>query len=160
MDAPDVTDARPSLHRAPPARSARPGAKVPEPGTPVAPCVVAALMRGQLELALLEKAAAGVARLELVDDRLALVSTIVATRPAALVLPPFDADHTSNAPLVLRMRREAPAVAILVISAHPAGAGQPILRAAQAGAYAITSPTAAELREVLATLVAPGGAAH
>ncbi|MFN2566705.1 MAG: hypothetical protein ABR499_17045 [Gemmatimonadaceae bacterium] len=126
-----------------------------------APCVIGALLRGQPELTLLTKAAAAnVARLELVDDRFALVSTIVAARPAALVLPPFDADHTSTAPLVLRVRREAPGVAVLVVSGHPGGAGQPILRAAQAGAHVITSPTASELREVLTVLLEPKAADH
>jgi hypothetical protein len=113
------------------------------------PCVIGGLLRGQPEMAILVKAAANVARLELVDNRLGLVSRVLATRPAALVLPPFDAAHTSTAPLVLRVRREAPEIAVLVIACHPAGAGQPILRAVQAGAIVIPSATAEELRETL-----------
>jgi hypothetical protein len=115
--------------------------------------VIGGLLRGQAELTLLAKAAAGLARIELVDDRFALVSTIQACRPGVLVLPPFDLDHISTAPLVFRVRREAPSVAVLLLSSHPAGAGQPMLRAAQAGAHVITSPTPAELRAALEDLL-------
>ncbi len=117
--------------------------------------MVGGLLRGQPELALLTKAAAGVAKLELVDDRFALVSTVLASRPSVLVLPPFDAEHTSTAPLVLRVRREVPDAAVLVLSCHPAGAGQPMVRAIQAGAYVITSPTGAELHAALTSLLEP-----
>jgi len=134
------------------ARIARPAPRSLDPGGGP-PCVVVGLLRGQPELALLAKAAQGLAKLDLVDDRFALVSTITATRPAAVVLPPFDADQTSTAPLVLRVRREVPGVAIVVISAQPAGAGQPLLRAAQAGAHVITSPTAPELHAALTALL-------
>jgi hypothetical protein len=130
----------------------------PETYASTLPCVVGALLRGQPELALLAKAAAGLARIELVDDRFALLSTLLAARPGALVLPPFDTERTSTAPLVLRARREAPGVAVLVLSSHPSGAGQPMLRAAQVGAHVITSPTAAELRTALASLLDPRGA--
>jgi hypothetical protein len=106
---------------------------------------------------MLNKAAAGVAAIELVDDRFALVSTILATRPGAVVLPPYDREQTSTAPLVLRVRREVPSVAVLVISSHPAGAGQPMLRAAQAGAHVIASPTTAELHAALVSLIGPPG---
>jgi len=115
---------------------------------------------GQPELTLLAKAAAGVARIELVDDRFALVSTILASRPGALVLPPFDTNRTSTFPLVLRVRREAPHVAVLLLSSHPGGAGQPMLRAAEAGAHVITSPTAGELRAALASVLGPQGVAQ
>jgi hypothetical protein len=115
-------------------------------------------MRGQPELTLLQKAAAGVANVELVDDRFALVSTILARHPGAVVLPPYDAERTSTAPLVVRVRREAPTVALIVISTHPGGAGQPMLRAVQAGAHVIAAPTAAELRTALATLLAANSA--
>ena len=122
------------------------------------PCVVAGLLRGQPELTLLTKAASGLAKIELVQDRFALVSTVLATRPGVLVIPPFDADHTSTAPLVLRVRREAPGVAVLVLSNHPGGAGQPMVRAAQAGAHVITLPTATQLHEALTSLLdRPGG---
>jgi hypothetical protein len=104
-------------------------------------------------MTILLKAAVNVARVQLVDDRLSLVSSVLATRPAVLVLPPFDAAHTSTAPLVLRVRREAPGVAILVIACHPAGAGQPMLRAVQAGARIVPSATAEELREMLVGLL-------
>ena len=117
------------------------------------PCVLGGLLRGQPELPVLAKAVQGLARLQSVDDRLALVSSVIAARPAALVLPPFDADRTSTAPLVLRVRREVPEVAVVVVSAWPVGAGQPLLRAAQAGAQVITSPTAAELHAALAALL-------
>jgi hypothetical protein len=117
--------------------------------------VVGGLLRGQPELALLQKAAGGIATIELVDDRFALLSTVMATRPGALVLPPYDSDHTSTAPLVLRMRREVPSVPVLVISSHPGGAGQPMLRAVQAGAHVIAAPTAAELKTALASLLEP-----
>jgi hypothetical protein len=130
-------------------------AKSPDAHGTALPCLVGGLLRGQPELALLTKAAAGVAKIELVDDRFALVSTVLASRPGVLVLPPFDGEHTSTAPLVLRVRREAQWVAVLVLSSHPGGAGQPMVRAAQAGAHVITSPTAAELREALATLLEP-----
>jgi hypothetical protein len=83
------------------------------------------------------------------------VPVVLSSRPAALVVPPFDADHTSTAPLVLRARREAPDVAVVILSSHPAGAGQPMLRAAQAGAHVITSPTAAELQAVIGSLLQP-----
>ena len=79
------------------------------------------------------------------------------TRPGALVLPPYDSDHTSTAPLVLRMRREVPSVPVLVVASHPGGAGQPMLRAAQAGAHVIAAPTAAELQIALASLLEPKG---
>jgi MinD superfamily P-loop ATPase len=102
---------------------------------------------------LLQKAAAGVARVDLVDDRFALVSTLLATRPGALVLPPYDTEHTSTAPLVLRVRREVPSVTVLVISSQPAGAGQPMVRAVQAGAHVIASPTTAQLHAALASLL-------
>jgi hypothetical protein len=115
------------------------------------------LLRGQPELALLEKAAAGIASIELVDDRFALLSTVMASRPGALVLPPYDNDRTSTAPLVLRMRREIPSVPVLVISSHPAGAGQPMLRAVQAGAHVIAAPSAAELHAALASLLESKG---
>jgi MinD superfamily P-loop ATPase len=117
--------------------------------------VVGGLLRGQAELTLLTKAAAGVAKIELVDDRFAIVSTVLANRPGVLVLPPFDVERTSTAPLVLRVRREAPAIAVLVVSSNPAGAGQPMVRAAQAGAHVITSPTAAELHQALSSLLKP-----
>jgi hypothetical protein len=117
--------------------------------------VVGALLHGQPELALLTKAAAGVAKLELVDDRFAIVSAVLASRPSVLVLPPFDTEHISTAPLVLRVRREVPDVAVLVLSSRPAGAGQPIARAAQAGAHVITSPTGAELHQALGSLLEP-----
>jgi MinD superfamily P-loop ATPase len=115
--------------------------------------VIGALLRGQTELGLLVKAAAGVAHLELVNDRFALVTTVLASRPDALVLPPFDTDRTSTAPLVLRVRREVPDVAVVILSSHPGGAGQPMVRAIQAGAYVITSPTAAELHAALSALL-------
>lgn len=128
-------------------------------GAPL-PRVVGALLSGQLEEVLLLKAATGVARVELVDDRLALLSTILALRPEALVLPPLDESRTSTAPLVLRVRREAPAVAVVVVAAHPAGAGQPMLRAAQAGALVLASPTSDELREALMGEMRDGGRAN
>jgi len=109
---------------------------------------------------MLNKAAAGVAAIELVDDRFALISRILATRPGAVVLPPYDREHTSTAPLVVRVRREAPTVAVLVISSHPAGAGQPMLRAVQAGAHVIASPTNAELHAALLSLLGPPGPEH
>lgn len=124
-------------------------------GTPRS--LVGGLLRGQPELALLQKAAAGIASIELVDDRFALLSTVMAIRPSALVLPPYDSDRTSTAPLVLRMRREVPSVPVLVISSHPGGAGQPMLRAVQAGAQVIAAPTAAELQAALASLLEPKG---
>lgn len=119
--------------------------------------VVGGLLRGQPELALLQKAAAGVATIELVEDRYALLSTALTRRPGAIVLPPYDIDHTSTAPLVLRMRREVPSIPVLVISSHPGGAGQPMLRAVQAGAHVIAAPTAAELHAALASLLEPQG---
>jgi hypothetical protein len=114
------------------------------------------LLSGQPEHALLLKAAAGAARIELVDDRLAVLSTVLAVRPGALVLPPFDLERTSTAPLVLRARREAPAVAVVVLAAHPAGSGQPLLRAVHAGAMVLTSPTAEQLRQALVEVLAAG----
>jgi hypothetical protein len=117
--------------------------------------VVGGLLRGQPELALLQKAAAGLATIELVDDRFALLSTVMTARPGALVLPPYDCDRTSTAPLVVRMRREMPSVPVLVIASHPGGAGQPMLRAVQAGAHVIAAPTAAELQAALASLLEP-----
>jgi hypothetical protein len=140
-------------HRGPTSQAAR----SPESSSAALPCVIAGLLRGHAELTLLAKAAAGLARIELVDDRFALISTIQAFRPGVLVLPPFDLDHTSTAPLVFRVRREAPSVAVLLLSSHPAGAGQPMLRAAQAGAHVITSPTSAELRAALADLLPSQG---
>jgi hypothetical protein len=119
--------------------------------------VVGGLLRGQPELTLLQKAAAGLARVDLVDDRYTLLSTVLASRPCALVLPPYDGDRTSTAPLVLRMRREAPSVPVLVISSHPRGAGQPMLRAVQAGAHVIAAPTTAELHAALAGLLESKG---
>jgi hypothetical protein len=112
-----------------------------------------ALLRGQPELTLLKKAAVGMAEIQLVDDRFSLVSTILTARPAALVLPPYDEHRTSTAPLVLRVRREAPQVEVLVISSHPGGAGRPMLRSVQAGAHVIASPTTAELHTALAKLL-------
>jgi hypothetical protein len=138
-------------------RTASRPASQPSKSRTALPCVVGALLRGQPELALLTKAAAGVAKLELVDDRFALVSAVLASRPGVLVLPPFDTELTSTAPLVLRVRREVPDVAVLVLSSHPAGAGQPMVRAAQAGAHVITSPTGAELHAALASLLEPRG---
>jgi hypothetical protein len=149
-----MPDASRALQRTP-SRSVSQLAKSPDAHGTALPCLVGGLLRGQPELALLTKAAAGVAKIELVDDRFALVSTVLASRPGVLVLPPFDGEHTSTAPLVLRVRREAQWVAVLVLSSHPGGAGQPMVRAAQAGAHVITSPTAAELREALATLLEP-----
>jgi hypothetical protein len=119
--------------------------------------VVGGLLRGQPELALLAKAASGLATIELVNDRFSVVSRVLASRPGALVLPPFDSDHTSTAPLVLRVRREAPSVAVLVLANHPGGAGQPILRAVQAGAHVLTSPSVAELRAALSGLLESEG---
>ena len=147
----DVTRSR----RQAAARAARRSEAPPAPSRPRLACVVGALLHDQPELALLASAAADVARLELVDDRFALVSTILTARPVALVIPPFDADRISTSPLVLRVRREAPDVAVLVVSEHPGGAGQPILRAAQAGAQVITAPTTDELRKALVALVEP-----
>lgn len=152
-----MPDASRSLQRTP-SRSASQLAKSPDAPGAALPCVVGGLLRGQAELALLTKAAAGVAKIELVDDRFALVSTVLASRPGVLVVPPFDTERTSTAPLVLRVRREAPAVAVLVLSSHPGGAGQPMVRAAQAGAHVITSPTAGELHKALASLLEPQGA--
>jgi hypothetical protein len=119
--------------------------------------VVGGLLRGQPELALLAKAATGIARVELVDDRLGVVSAVQANRPGLVVLPPFDTQKTSTAPLVFRVRREVPAVPVLILSLHPSGAGQPMLRAAQSGAHVITLPTPAELHEALADLLQPRG---
>jgi hypothetical protein len=139
-----------------PAAQARTADRVVAPAQPhplSLPCVVGGLLRGQPELSLLAAAALGLATLELVDDRFALLSTIAASKPGVLVVPPFDADRTSTVPLILRVRREAPAVAVLVVSSHPAGAGQPMLRALQAGAHVITSPTPNELHTVLGTLL-------
>ena len=148
---PDVSRAR----RRTPTRSASQAARSPDAPRAALPQVVGGLLRGQAELALLTKAAAGVAKIELVDDRFAIVSTVLASRPGVLVLPPFDFERTSTAPLVLRVRREAPAIAVLVVSSNPGGAGQPMVRAAQAGAHVITSPTAAELHEALSSLLKP-----
>jgi hypothetical protein len=134
-------------------RAARSAAKSLESTVGDAPRVVGGLLRGQPELALVVKAAQGLARLDLVDDRLVLVSSVIAARPGALVLPPFDADRTSTAPLVLRMRREAPGIPVVVISGQPRAVGQPLLRAAQAGAQVITAPTAPELHDALAALL-------
>jgi hypothetical protein len=141
-------------HRTRPGRGAEPRATGPQPAP--LPYVVGALLSGQVELALLRKASAGVARLEVVDDRLALVSAVLANRPGALVLPPFDAGRTSTAPLVLRVRREAPSVGVLVLTANPAGCGQPLLRAVHAGAVVLTSPTAEQLREALVEILPNG----
>jgi len=118
--------------------------------------VLAGLLGDQPELALVAKAVGGTARIELVEDRLAIVSTVVALRPTVLILPPFDADRTSTAPLILRVRREAPGVAVLVLACHPAGAGQPLLRAVQAGAHVVAGATARELEDVLVGLLRPG----
>jgi AmiR/NasT family two-component response regulator len=150
-----MPDASRSLQRTS-GRSASLPAKSPDAHGTALPCVLGGLLRGQPELALLTKAAAGVATIELVDDRFALVSTVLASRPGVVVVPPFDAEHTSTAPLILRVRREAPAVAVLVLSSHPRGAGQPMVRAAQVGAHVITSPTTTELHEALASLLEPG----
>jgi hypothetical protein len=68
-------------------------------------------------------------------------------------MPPFDSSRVSTAPLVLRLRREAPDVAVLVVAIRPTGAGQPILRAVQAGAHAVTSPSRSELRAVISRLL-------
>ncbi len=133
--------------------SARPAGRPTGAQQATNPCVVGAMLRGQPELRLLTEAVAGVARLELVDDRFALVPSVAACRPGVLVLLPFDADRTSTVPLVLRVRREVPGAAILVLSSHPAGAGQPILRAAQAGAHILTSPTAADLNAAITALL-------
>lgn len=152
-----MPDASRSRQRTP-SRSASQPARSPDADRAALPCVIGGLLRGQSELALLTKAAAGVAKVELVDDRFALVSAVLATRPGVLVLPPFDTEHTSTAPLVLRVRREAAGVAVLVLSSHPGGAGQPMVRSAQAGAHVITMPTAAELHQALASLLEPGGA--
>ena len=138
-----------------PSRSAVPLPQSSASSRAAPPSVIGALLRGQPELTLLKKAAAGMATIQLVDDRFALLSTILATRPAALVLPPYDEKRTSTAPLVLRVRREAPQVEVLVISTHPAGAGRPMLRSAQAGARVIASPTAAELQATLVELLEP-----
>lgn len=149
-----MTDARRQGRRAR-TRASTSYAKSPDAtGSPL-PCVVGGFLRGQPELALVVKAAAGLASVALIDDRLALVSTVLAFRPGALVIRPFDADQTSTAPLVLRVRREAPDVAILVVSSHPRGAGQPMLRAVQVGAQAIALPTVAELRAALGSLLQP-----
>ena len=134
-------------------RPALAGASAREAPAAPLPCVIGGLLRAQPEMTILLKAAADVARVQLVDDRMSLVSSVIAARPAALVLPPFDATHTSTAPLVLRVRREAPGVAVLVIACHPAGTGQPMLRAVQAGAHVVPSATAEELREVLLGLL-------
>jgi hypothetical protein len=154
-----VPDASRSLQRTPSRSASQPATSADAHGTAL-PYVVGGLLRGQPELSLLTKAATGVAKIELVDDRFALVSSVLATRPGALVLPPFDTDHTSTTPLVLRVRREAPGVAVLVLSSHPGGAGQPMVRAVQAGAHVITSPTAAQLHEALASLLEPRGTRH
>ena len=143
-----------ALRRAPSRLASQP-AKSPDVQRTGLPCVVGGLLRGQPELALLTKAAAGVAKIEFVDDRFALVSKVLSSHPGVLVLPPFDTDRTSTAPLVLRVRREVPDVAVLILSSHPAGAGQPMVRAIQAGAYVITSPTGAELHAALASLLEP-----
>jgi len=99
---------------------------------------------------------AGAVRVEFVDERLALLSAVLAFRPGALVLPPFDVRRISTAPLVLRVRREAPAVTVIVLAAHPSGAGQPLLRAVQAGATVLTSRSAEELRETLVSGLVAG----
>ncbi|MDQ3995554.1 MAG: hypothetical protein M3303_00890 [Gemmatimonadota bacterium] len=151
-----MPDASRALRRTP-SRSASQPAESSDAHRTRLPGVVGGLLRGQPELALLTKAAAGVAKIQLVDDRFAIVSTVMASRPGVLVLPPFDADHTSTAPLVLRVRREVPDVAVLVLSSHPAGAGQPMVRAIQAGAYVITSPSGVELHAALASLLEPRG---
>jgi hypothetical protein len=147
----DVTHASHEAHARTPRRSGR----SPEPSDATPRCVVGGLLRGQPELALLVKAAAGVGRLELVDDRLALVSTVLACRPGVLVVPPFDDARISTAPLVLRVRREAPDMGVLLIAGQPSGAGQPILRAAQAGALVIAAPTADAVRRALKALLEP-----
>jgi hypothetical protein len=133
---------------------------MPDTSRSLLPRILGALLRGQPEQALLIRAAAGMARLKLVNDRVTLVTTILSYRPHALVLPPFDADRTTTAPLVLRVRREAPEIAVLVLSSHPAGAGQPLLRAAQAGAHILTSASAAELHTALASLFQSREAEH
>ena len=150
-----MPDAPRSIRRRASARTTLSTQPLPNAGN--ARSVVGGLLRGQPELALLQKAAAGIASIELVDDRFALLSTIMTTRPGVLVLPPYDSDHTSTAPLVLRMRREVPSVPVLVVSSHPGGAGQPMLRAVQAGAHVIAAPTAAELQAALASLLEPNG---
>ena len=150
-----MPDAPRSIRRRASARTTLSAQAVPNGAT--SRSVVGGLLRGQPELALLQKAAAGIASIELVDDRFALLSTVMATRPGVLVLPPYDSDHTSTAPLVLRMRREVPSVPVLVVSSHPGGAGQPLLRAVQAGAHVIAAPTAAELQAALASLLEPKG---
>ena len=150
-----MPDAPRSIRRRASARTTLSTQALPNAGS--SRSVVGGLLRGQPELALLQKAAAGIASIELVDDRFAILSTIMATRPGLLVLPPYDSDHTSTAPLVLRMRREVPSVPVLVVSSHPGGAGQPMLRAVQAGAHVIAAPTAAELQAALASLLEPKG---
>ena len=129
--------------------------RAPEPRSraEAGPYVLGALLRGQPELRLLADAVAGLARLQLVDQRLAVVSTVLRQRPATVVVAPFDSARVSTAPLVVRLRREAPDVAVLVVSSFPAGAGQPILRAVQAGAHAVTSPSDTELRAVISSLL-------
>ena len=145
-------------HRAGRSRAVEPRTSGPQ-ASPL-PCIVGGLLAGQPEHALLLKATAGAARVELVDERLALLSAVLAFRPGALVLPPFDVQRTSTAPLVLRARREAPAVTVVVLAAHPAGAGQPLLRAVQAGATVLTAPTAEQLRGALLTILVEGPASR
>ena len=150
-----MPDAPRSVRRSTP-RATKPAQAVPANGAN-SRSVIGGLLRGQPELTLLQKAAAGVATIELVDDRYALLATVLAMRPGALVLPPYDSDRTSTAPLVLRIRREVPSVPVLVISSHPRGAGQPMLRAVQAGAHVIAAPSAAELHAALASLLESKG---
>ncbi len=129
-----------------------------EPSATPRSCIVGGLLRDQPELTVLTKAVSGIARLELVDDRVTLVSNVVALRPAALVLPAFDAARVSTAPLVLRLRREVPTVAVILFACQPSGAGQPILRAVQAGAHVVAACAARELGEMLAELLRSRGA--
>ena len=138
--------------------SGRDGVRGPRPSsretsTTQPSCVVGGLLRDQPELTLLTKAASGMARIELVDDRLTLVSNVVALRPAALVLPAFDAARVSTAPLVLRLRREVPAVTVIVLACQPSGAGQPMLRAVQAGAHVLAACTPRDLAQVLTSVL-------
>jgi hypothetical protein len=147
-----MPDARRSTGRSPSPTAAHFAHPTPS-SSATAQLVVGGLLRGQPELALLQKAAAGLARIELVEDRYALLSTVLTSRPGALVLPPYDTNRTSTAPLVRRMRREVPSTPVLVISSHPRGAGQPMLRAVQAGAHVIAAPTAAELHAELIRLL-------
>jgi AraC-like DNA-binding protein len=115
--------------------------------------VLGVLLRHRSERSLLVDWPRDGPQLVFVDNRLDVMRAMRRLDVRVVVLPPFDEFGVPTAPLIERLSRELPDVAIVLVTLHPHGSGIALLAAVRAGARPLVSPTAESLwREIVAQI--------